>query len=108
MDKATFVYMLRCADGSFYVGSHRGTDVRNRVDSHNAGLDPSAYTYRRRPVTLIWSEVFEDAVSAIFIERRIKGWSRAKIAPVNGDWEEIQRLARSPNYRPPRDPFASS
>ncbi|WP_297513194.1 GIY-YIG nuclease family protein [uncultured Caulobacter sp.] len=52
--QSAWVYILRCADDSYYVGSHRGPDPAVRVSGHNAGLDPKAYTYRRRPVELAW------------------------------------------------------
>jgi putative endonuclease len=72
-----FVYMLRCSDGSLYVGSATGDDLLPRIDQHNAGAFPGGYTWSRRPVTLIWSEHFERITDAIAGERRIKGWSRA-------------------------------
>ena len=91
---AAWVYMLRCADGSYYVGSHRGVDVAARVSEHQGGKDTKAYTYRRRPVELIWASEFQRILDAIAFERRIKGWSRAKKeALVRGDWDEIVRLA---------------
>jgi len=106
MDKTTFVYMVRCADGSYYVGSHRGEDPAARVSGHNMGVDRKAYTYRRRPVTLVWAEAFPDALTAIGIERQIKGWSRAKKeALIRRDWAEVSRLARSSTPRPPSNPL---
>jgi putative endonuclease len=72
-----FVYMLRCADGSFYVGSATGDDLTKRVTEHQMGAYPG-YTSTRRPVTLVWSEHFERITDAIAVERQIKGWSRAK------------------------------
>ena len=47
-----YVYMLRCADGSFYIGSATGEDTSQRVDQHNAGAYPG-YTHSRRPVALV-------------------------------------------------------
>jgi putative endonuclease len=72
-----FVYMLRCADGSFYIGSATGEDTSKRVDEHNAGAHPG-YTYSRRPVVLVWSEHFDRITDGIAAERQLKGWSRAK------------------------------
>ena len=100
-----WVYMLRCGDGAHYVGSHRGPDCADRAASHNAGVDRKAYTYRRRPVELVWCERFDLALDAISVERQLKGWSRAKkTALILGDWSTIKALARS---RPPR-PSTSS
>ena len=48
------VYMLRCADGSYYVGSTK-QEVEARVWEHN-NLPIDGYTRRRRPVTLVFTE----------------------------------------------------
>ena len=91
MDVA-FVYILRCADGSFYTGITRRT-VEARVSEHNAGL-VEGYTAVRRPVELIYSEAHLRYDEAVAAERRIKGWSRAKkIALVRSDFEALQKFA---------------
>lgn len=61
-----FVYMLRCADGSYYIGSATGQALEKRIAEHQSGAFPG-YTFTRRPMTLIGSEYFEritDAISA--------------------------------------------
>ncbi|MGF1630945.1 MAG: GIY-YIG nuclease family protein [Kiloniellaceae bacterium] len=84
--------MLRCADGSYYVGSTRKS-LEERLAEHNAGL-PKSYTCSRRPVSLVWSQEFENVTDAIAAERQIKGWSRAKKeALIRSDFETIRRLA---------------
>ena len=89
-----FVYMLRCADGSYYVGSATGDDLWKRVAEHEAGTY-RGYTYTRRPVRLVWSEHFDRVTDAIAIERKIKGWSRLKKeALIKGDWIAIKLLAK--------------
>jgi len=94
-----FVYMLRCADGSYYVGSARGDDLAKRVSEHQLGLY-EGYTSRRRPVVLVYHEHFERITDAIAAERRIKGWSRAKKeALVRENWARIQWLAKRPSAR---------
>ncbi|MDP3692043.1 GIY-YIG nuclease family protein [Bradyrhizobium sp.] len=98
-----FVYMLRCADNSFYVGSATGDDLSPRIDQHNAGAYPG-YTFSRRPVVLVWSEYFDRATDAIAAERKIKGWSRAKKeALIRSDWTEVSRLSRRRAGLPKRD-----
>jgi putative endonuclease len=72
-----YVYMLRCADDSFYIGSATGDDLQPRIDQHNTGAFPG-YTFHRRPVVLVWSEHFDRIRDGIAAERQIKGWSRAK------------------------------
>jgi putative endonuclease len=88
------VYMLRCADNSFYVGSATGEDLAPRIDQHNAGSYPG-YTFTRRPVVVVWSEYFDRITDGIAAERKIKGWSRAKKeALIQSDWTEVSRLSR--------------
>ena len=72
-----YVYMLRCADGSYYVGSATGDDLSKRIGEHNAGAH-EGYTFSRRPAMLVWSEHFQQITDAIAAERKIKGLSRAK------------------------------
>ena len=89
-----YVYMLRCSDNSYYVGSATGDDLANRINQHNLGSF-KGYTFSRRPVTLVWSEHFEVITDGISIERQIKGWSRAKKdALIRSDWSAIHELAR--------------
>tara|TARA_Y100001947_G_C10275197_1_gene276029 strand:- start:651 stop:992 length:342 start_codon:yes stop_codon:yes gene_type:complete len=91
-----FVYILRCADGKLYVGSHKGDDVATRVAQHNAGHNPGAWTFKRRPVALAWSAHFDRIDEAFVFERQIKKWSRAKKeALIAGDVAELKRLAVS-------------
>jgi putative endonuclease len=87
------VYILRCADGSYYVGSARlGLD--RRVSEHNQGTY-GGYTSKRLPVALVWAEHFADITDAIAAERQIKGWSRAKKeALIKGDYVLIRQLAK--------------
>jgi len=87
------VYILRCADGSFYVGSAR-RGLERRVSEHNHGTY-GGYTSKRLPVELVWSGHFPDITDAIAAERRIKGWSRAKKeALMRGDFDSIRHLSK--------------
>lgn len=88
------VYMLLCRDGSCYVGSATGEDLAPRIAQHQTGAFPG-YTFTRRPVTLVWSEYFQQISDAIAVERQFKGWSRAKKeALVKSDWESIVGLSK--------------
>jgi len=53
-----YVYMLRCADDSYYIGSATGDDLSHRIAQHNADTF-AGYTFTRRPVMLVWSEHFD-------------------------------------------------
>ena len=88
-----FVYILRCADGSYYVGSTR-TSLEERMAQHDLGHF-GGYTAKRRPVTLVWSQDFDRITDAIAAERRLKGWSRAKKeALIAGDLALLRELAK--------------
>ena len=70
------VYIVACADDSFYTGVTN--NVYQRVKEHNLGINPKAYTYNRRPVRLEWFQEFLNPKEAIQREKQIKGWSRSK------------------------------
>ena len=90
---AFWAYMLRCADGRYYVGH---TDaLEQRVAQHEAGRG-SSYTAKRLPVTIVWSQDFASQDETLAAERQIKGWSRAKKeALIAGDWQRLHELAVS-------------
>jgi putative endonuclease len=92
--------MLRCSDGSFYVGVASGDDLTRRIAEHQSGAYPG-YTFARRPVRLVWSEHFARITDAIAVERKVKGWSRAKKeALIKNDWAAIEQLSRRRGGRP--------
>ena len=101
------VYILLCADDSYYTGS--AADVEKRVWQHQEGVSREAYTYTRRPVKLIWaSEEVAKYSDALRFERQIKGWSRAKKeALIRNDFDAIHEIVKNErkqreNKRPPR------
>ena len=98
---SAFVYILRCVDGRYYVGSTRKS-LEERVAEHNAAWF-RGYTAVRRPVTLVWSQEFDRITDAIAMERRVKGWSRAKKeALISGELETLRPLAsRQKSKSPP-------
>lgn len=86
------VYMLRCADRSYYVGLTRKA-VEARVWEHNEGV-VDGYTKSRRLVELVLAETYERIVEAIDRERQIKGWTRRKKeALIRFDYEALPDLA---------------
>ncbi len=89
------VYILKCADGSYYVGLAQ-VDLEGRVSEHNMGVDPKAYTFKRRPVVLVFNENYDRFDDAIARERQIKGWNRAKKeALIAYDYDGLPSLAKS-------------
>ena len=94
------VYILLCSDGSYYTGITR-RDVEERVSEHTQGLDPTCYTFPRRPVAILFSASFERVDEAVSFERQIKGWSRAKKqALIRGDYAALPALASRRRPRP--------
>jgi putative endonuclease len=70
-----YVYVLCCADGSYYTGST--TDLEQRLKAHSDGR-AAPYTARRLPMRLVYSEKHESIESARKRELQIKRWSRKK------------------------------
>ncbi len=88
-----WVYILECADGSYYTGHTKGLEIR--LAQHASRKIPG-YTASRLPVSLIFSQEFLTREEAIASERQIKGWSRKKKeAMIRSDWDEVARLAKS-------------
>ena len=90
-----FVYILECADKSYYVGVTN--DLEARLSQHNDGENVFAYTFARRPLLLRYYQRFDQIEDAIDFEKQVKGWSRKKKeALFEEDWSEIVRLS---NYK---------
>ncbi|MDD2696125.1 MAG: GIY-YIG nuclease family protein [Anaerolineales bacterium] len=93
MPKPYIVYILECADGTYYTGTT--SDLSRRLSTHEAGADPLAYTYPRRPVKLKWAQEFHSKDDALRLERQIKGWSKAKKeALINNDYQKIHDIVK--------------
>ncbi len=88
-----WVYILRCADGSYYTG--HTDDLDRCIAQHQYGEIPG-YTHDRRPVELMFAETFTDRIDALERERQVKDWSRKKKeALLRGAWDELSEAARS-------------
>lgn len=87
-----WVYILHCADASYYTGHTDNLD--HRIDEHRAGTYPG-YTASRLPVNLVWSQECTTREEALSAEMQIKGWSRKKKeAMMRGDWKGVAHLAK--------------
>ena len=101
-----WTYMLHCNGGAFYVG--HTDDLERRIAQHEAGTT-RGFDRDHLPVKFVWSEAFSTREEALTMERRIKGWTRAKKeALIVGDWNRIGWLARAPHERPSTSPFADA
>ena len=87
-----WMYILECADGSYYVGSTK--DLERRIHQHNEGTG-AKYTARRHPVKLVFSAEFSNVADAYAAEKQVQGWGRKKReALIRGDYEALPGLAR--------------
>ena len=94
--KYLYVYILKCSDGTYYTGITNNPE--RRLLQHNKGFKKDAYTYTRRPVDMVYSELFTNFNLAIEWETRIKKWSKAKKEGlINGNWQKILNEAECKN-----------
>jgi putative endonuclease len=92
-----WVYILKCADGSYYTGSTSNLDLR--VRQHMLG-SVNSYTKNRLPVELVYAESCDSPRQAMAWEKQIKGWSRAKKeALMRGDFDALVELSKSKSNR---------
>ncbi len=88
-----YMYILKCADGSYYTGSTKYLEVR--LAQHQAG-EGARHTKKRLPVTLVYYEVFQRIDDAFYREKQVQGWSRKKKeALIEGRLEDLPGLSGS-------------
>jgi len=89
--KTGYVYILQCADDSFYTGVTN--DVERRLFEHNTSPKRS-YISTRKPINLVWVSDELAIQDAIMLEKQIKGWRREKkIALINAEYEKLPELS---------------
>ena len=94
--KSYFVYILQCSDNLTYTCVTN--NISRRFEEHQKGLNKSCFTYKRRPLELIFHQEFNGIEQAIFFEKKIKSWSaRKKYALAEGKYDMIQILAECRN-----------
>jgi putative endonuclease len=94
--KTLYVYILECADNSFYIGVTN--NVGRRFIEHQSGVHESSYTFSRRPLKLVYCKQFRSPVKAIDYEKQLKGWSKAKkLALIGNDFKSLHELAECKN-----------
>lgn len=90
--KTYTVYILKCADNSYYTGVTN--DIDRRLYEHENTINVNCYTAERRPLVLAFCEHFEDINDAISFEKQVKGWSRKKKeAIINDNWDKLKELS---------------
>ena len=87
-----WMYILECADGSYYVGSTK--NLEQRLFQHQEGVG-AKYTSRRLPVKLVYSEEYSRVSEAFAREKQVQNWSRAKRkALIDHQYESLPALAK--------------
>lgn len=76
MKRKYYVYMLRCSDGSLYVGMTNNID--RRLSEHESGRNEKSYTYKRRPLSLVFCAQYKYVLNAIKREKQLKRWTAQK------------------------------
>ena len=93
--KSGYMYILKCADGSYYTGST--TSLELRLQQHQEGIGAN-YTSKRRPVQLVYFEAFDLVSEAFYREKQVQGWSRKKKEALMNGWnDELRKLAECMN-----------
>ena len=89
---SSYMYILKCSDGSYYTGSTR--ELEKRVIEHNMGLGAN-YTRKHRPVELVYFEEFQRVDDAFAREKQVQGWSHAKKeCLIHGQFDRLTDLSR--------------
>ena len=87
------VYILRCANGQYYVGST--TNLELRLQEHRSGVG-SGFTKAHLPIDLVYTEEYDTIHEARLRERQLHKWSQAKKeALIDGDIEKLKELSKS-------------
>ena len=94
--KTYFVYILKCSDGLTYTGITN--NISRRFDEHQKGLNKNCFTFKRRPLELIFHQEFNDVNQAIYFEKKIKKWSaKKKLALAIENFDMLEILAECRN-----------
>lgn len=90
-----YMYILECADGSYYTGSTK--NLERRLWEHQNGLG-AKHTSKRLPVKLVYCEFYDRVSDAFYREKQVQGWSRKKKqALMAGDTNLLHQLAECQN-----------
>ena len=88
-----YMYILKCANGSYYTGST--TDLEMRVEEHRNGLGAN-FTRKHLPVELVYAEEFSRIEDAFCREKQIQGWTRKKKeALIAGNFDKLKEFAKA-------------
>ena len=95
MTPMPYMYILECADGTYYTGST--WQLERRLAEHNSG-NGAIYTRKHLPVKLVYFEECGRITDAYHREKHIQKWShKKKNALIESDWERLHQLAKCQN-----------
>ena len=88
-----YTYILKCCDGSYYVGHTQ--KLTSRFRRHKLGKG-AQYTAQRKSFELVYHESFKTRDEAMRREHQLKRWTRAKKeALIAGRFDDLRKLSRS-------------
>ena len=88
-----YMYILLCADGSYYTGST--TNLERRLEQHQNG-EGANHTKKRLPISLLYYEEYSRIDKAFYREKQVQGWSRKKKeALIEGKSDLLPLLAKA-------------
>lgn len=91
--KVYYVYILICSDKTYYTGIT--SNLEKRINEHKNGKHLDSYTYKRRPIDLVYFAEFTNVDIAISTEKQIKKWSKAKKeALINNEYDKLPNLSK--------------
>jgi putative endonuclease len=87
-----WMYILECADGTYYTGSTN--NLEKRIGEHQNLLGAN-YTKKKHPVKLVYAEEFPRIDNAFYREKQVQNWSHAKKkALIDGKRNALPELAK--------------
>lgn len=88
-----FMYILECADGSYYTGST--IDLELRLKQHHNG-EGANHTKKHLPVKLVYFEEYPRIEEAFCREKQVQRWNRKKKeALINREFDKLPMLAKN-------------
>jgi predicted GIY-YIG superfamily endonuclease len=91
-----FVYMLLCSNKAYYIGLTN--DLIKRFEEHVKGKYCNCYTFKHRPLELVYCETIPFLKEAVEREVQLKKWSRKKKqALIQQDYHKLHLLAECQN-----------
>ncbi|MBF8456161.1 GIY-YIG nuclease family protein [Kaistella sp. G5-32] len=88
-----FMYILKCADDSYYTGSTVNLELR--LAQHQSG-EGSNHTRKSLPVVLVYYEEYQNIADAFYREKQVQGWSRSKKeALIENRHEDLPLLSKN-------------